>query len=115
MTDDLGSSIAHITWSIPEDESAGHYRLCHYGTRKIPYKETEHLVISTLSSWGLNGGSYAVGLFAKVVSYIHYQSSWHFPEYKDFQGCSTTFQVGNDTVEGVSLTKRFWAILSIQH
>ena len=96
MTDDLGSSVAHITWSIPQDELPGYYRVCHYGTRKIPYKETEKLIISTLSSWGFRGGSYGAGVVAKLLSYIQELSPWYSSEFKDFQGCSSSFKVGKD-------------------
>ena len=93
----LGTSFAHITWTIPKDVQSGQYRICHYGTRKSLWDRNfvfEMLENVNIGSAAVQGFAY---LFDSATSFLspfrrglEYVMGSHL---KDFQGCSSTFTV----------------------
>eukprot|EP00815_Leptocylindrus_aporus_P005578 CAMPEP_0116054652 /NCGR_PEP_ID=MMETSP0322-20121206/2931_1 /TAXON_ID=163516 /ORGANISM="Leptocylindrus danicus var. apora, Strain B651" /LENGTH=730 /DNA_ID=CAMNT_0003538089 /DNA_START=98 /DNA_END=2289 /DNA_ORIENTATION=+ len=66
----LGKSIAKITWNVPDDEVEGIYRICHYGTRKLPIREAEILMRSVLDKLGFRGSSFILWAFSSSFGYM---------------------------------------------
>uniref|UniRef100_A0A7S2L373 Neutral ceramidase n=1 Tax=Leptocylindrus danicus TaxID=163516 RepID=A0A7S2L373_9STRA len=115
LASESGVSYAHITWSIPEDQESGQYRVCHYGTRKLPFEEGEALLSYVVRLFSWNGASYAAASLFQLSSLFSFSSPdvATSSEYKEFMGCSKTFNIKNVDSASTS-TSDWWAVSSFK-
>lgn len=113
LASETGISYAHITWTVPEKQETGQYRVCHYGTRKLPLEEGETLLSYAVRLFSWNGASYAAASLFQLSSYFNLSSpDVERGEYKDFMGCSKTFNVEN--VDSASAVSDWWISTSFK-